>query len=60
MSSGDGYHAQAEAIIRAAIIRAAADWVEFVLEHGDPAVRTGMARFTEAVDDVLAVARVHA
>jgi hypothetical protein len=41
-------------IERDAILRAAADYVEAVLEHGDPALRPGFERFRATVDDVLA------
>jgi hypothetical protein len=41
-------------IEREALIRAATDWVEAVLEHGDPAMRSGARDFAAVVDDVLA------
>jgi hypothetical protein len=41
-------------IKREVLIRAATDWVEAVLEHGDPAMRSGARDFAAVVDDVLA------
>jgi hypothetical protein len=41
-------------IEREALIRAATDWAEAVLEHGDPAMRSGARDFAAVVDDVLA------
>jgi hypothetical protein len=40
-------------IERDAILRAASDYAEAVLEHGDPALRPGFEQFRATVDDAL-------